>query len=204
MDIQLPAIRRSELLNLTVIDSKSQEEIGRVDQVWLDVKAHRVVGLTCTHELLWQSGQRERYVHWTQIEKIGTKFIVVKTQYQTQFYLSELIDSVACSELLTENNRKVGSIIGYQLDPKTGCVVSYLFVFQNSLSLPSGIYQISPTDVISIDYLKVVAFGSAIQNAQKYGSSVIEKITSAVEFFKEEYIPSTPSTALYGSSGTIN
>ncbi len=33
MDIQLTAIRRSELLNLPVIDIESKEEIGRVDQV---------------------------------------------------------------------------------------------------------------------------------------------------------------------------
>lgn len=200
MDTQLTAIRRSELINLAVIDSQSKEEIGRIDQVWLDVKTHKVVGLTCTRDLFWQSGRREFYFHWTQIEKIATSFTVVNTQRPINFDLSELIDSVACSELFTENKSKIGSIVGYQLDTRTGCVISYLFVFKNSLSLPSGIYQISPRDIISIDYLKVVAFENAIQNAQKYAPSPIEQITSAIEFFKEEYI--TP-TALFEPNGVM-
>ena len=191
MDIQLTAIGRSELLNLPVIDIESKEEIGHVDQVWLDVKAHKVIGLTCTRKLLWQSGQRQSYFHWTQVEKIGTKAVLVNTKRQVNFNLSELVDSIACNEIFTENYRKVGSAIGYQFDTKTGSVISYLFVFQNYLCLPSGIYQLSPSDVIGIDYTKIIAFETAIRSAQKYGSSVVEKITSAVEFFKEDYIPST-------------
>lgn len=100
---------------------------------------------------MWQSGQRESYFHWVQVEKIGTKAVLVTTKRQVNFNLSELVDSIACNELFTENDRKVGSTIGYQFDTKKGSVISYLFVFQNYLCLPFGIYQLSPTDVISIN-----------------------------------------------------
>ncbi len=45
-------IKRSDLINRLVLGYSTTEELGRVKQLWLDVKTHQVRGLTCASGLL--------------------------------------------------------------------------------------------------------------------------------------------------------
>ncbi|NEP03056.1 MAG: hypothetical protein F6K58_31290 [Symploca sp. SIO2E9] len=175
MNMQLAVVRRSELLHSSVLDCQTQERIGSVDELWLDVKTHQVVGLTCSLGLI---GQNQRSFTWAQVKKIGTDRIMVSTHEGAKLEFSGAIDSLVGNEVLTDTGEKIGGMVGYQFDPKTGNVINYLFVFNDRRSLNYGVYQLPPTAIVCLEHSGVIATEAAIQNAKQCAKPQVPTITT--------------------------
>ena len=178
-------IKCSNLINLLVLDYNTTEEVGRVKQLWLDLKAHQVRGLTCTSGLL---GRTKHSLTWEQIETIGIDSILVKMLEETEPEKPEgILDSVAGLEVWTDAGNKAGQLTDYFVDIETGVVVDYLFVSNGWKQLADGMYRLPSQAVLSVGKKRIIVSDSMVQNAQSYGESLSEKIHQASEFFKEDY-----------------
>lgn len=178
-------IKRSDLINRLVLGYSTTEELGRVKQLWLDVKTHQVRGLTCASGLL---GHAKHSFAWEQIKTIGTDSILVKILEETELEKPEgIIDSVAGLEVWTDTGNKTGKLTDYCVDVETGAVVDYLFVFKDRQSVSDGMYRLPPTAVISVGRKRIIVSDAIVQNPQQYGESPSEKIPHPSDLFKKDY-----------------
>lgn len=178
-------IKRSDLINLLVLDYKTTEEIGRVKQLWLDMNAHQVSGLTCASGVL---GRTKHSFAWEQIETIGTDSILVTIPEEEEPEQPEgIVDSVAGLEIWTDAGNKAGKLADYCVNVETGAVVDYLFISNGWQGITGSMYRLPPTAVISVGRKRIIVSDSMVQNAQKYGESLREKIHHASDLLKEDY-----------------
>ena len=186
MNISLATdIKRSDLINRLVLDYNTTEEVGRVKQLWLDVKTHQVVGLTCTSGLL---GYTKTFLTWEQIKTIGTDSILVTIPEETELEKPEgIVDSVAGLEVWTDSGNKTGKLTDYCVEIETGAVVDYLFVSKDSQSLSDGMYRLPASAVISVGKKRIIVSDAMVQNPQQYGESPSEKIPQAPNLLQEDY-----------------
>ncbi|MGK7935486.1 MAG: PRC-barrel domain-containing protein [Xenococcaceae cyanobacterium] len=177
-------IKRSDLINLLVLDYKTTDEIGRVKQLWLELNAHQVSGLTCASGVL---GRTKHSVTWEQIETIGTDSILVTIPEEEPEQPEGIVDSVAGWEIWTDAGNKAGKLADYCVNVETGAVVDYLFVSNGWQGITGSMYRLPPTAVISVGRKRIIVSDSTVQNAQKYGASLREKIHQASDLLKEDY-----------------
>ncbi len=177
------AIKGSDLLNRLIFDYITIEALGRVKQLWLDVKAHQVVSLTCQSGRL---GRIQRSFTWSQIDTIGTYIILVKAQESADLEAPESLKSVVGHEVWTDAGNKAGRLADYCIDPQTGAVIDYLFVSKGRCGVADGIYRLSPSAIISVDRQRLIATDAMVQNAEQYTEGLSQKIQNAAEFLKED------------------
>ena len=61
MNTEPKIVRQSELLNRLVLERSTAEEVGRVEQVWLNPQSHKVEGFTCKSGFL---GSKKQVLTW--------------------------------------------------------------------------------------------------------------------------------------------
>ncbi|QUY45486.1 hypothetical protein [Acaryochloris marina] len=69
-------MRHSTLLHRQVVDSISRQSLGRVTDLWIDLRQHRVIGFSSHAEY---GGISLRSYFWKQIEAIEAQQIVVQS-----------------------------------------------------------------------------------------------------------------------------
>ncbi|MBE9128927.1 MULTISPECIES: PRC-barrel domain-containing protein [unclassified Coleofasciculus] len=184
MSVQPQILKQSELLNRLVLDRHTTEEVGRVAQLWLDPQAHRVVGFTCKSGLL---GGKKQSFTWRQIYTIGTDSILVSTlQDTTVSDQGEPLESRIGHEVWTDAGNKVGKLVDYIFEPKSGAVINYLYA-SNGWGVMDGIYLLAPAAISSVGSKRLIVLTAAVQNSQKYTEGVNERISQAAEFIREDY-----------------
>jgi uncharacterized protein YrrD len=178
-------VKHSELLNRLVIDRTSAEEVGRVEQLWLNPQSHQVVGLTCKSGFL---GKNKRSFTWAQIESVGADSIIVNLSAAVgDAEKPEQASSAIGREVWTDTGNKVGKIVDYLLVAKTGAVVSYLYSSSGWQGVLEGIYLLLPAAISSFGSKRVMVAEAAVQNPQQYAEGLSQKIGQAAEYFKEDY-----------------
>lgn len=187
------AIKSGNLLNRLVLDYKTTEKVGRVKQLWLDVKTHQVTGLTCASGLL---GRERHSFSWDKIETIGKDSILVNLEEQEEVEQPELIDRVIGLEVWTDGGDKAGKLIEYCIDAQTGAVVDYVFVSNGWRGVTHGTYRLPPSAVISVGSKRIIFAEAMVENAVQYEEGLGEKIRHAKEFIKEDYVHSKEDFAV--------
>jgi uncharacterized protein YrrD len=178
------AIDRSDLMNRLVIDSQTTEEVGRVEQLWLDIKTHKVVGITCKSGLI---GRQKRSFTWGQIQTIGKDSLLVNTPEGAQLEKLESWESPIGHELWTDAGNKAGSVVDVRFLPDTGDVVEYIFTASGWRRLKDGTYRLSKSAIVSIGSKRAIAVDAAVQAAQQHATGLSTAIDRAAEFIKEDY-----------------
>lgn len=184
MNTQPESVKHSEVLNRLVLDRRTAEEVGRVEQMWLNPQSHQVVGLTCKSGFL---GNKKRSFTWAQIEAIGNDSILVNVN-------SEEIEpekpsgavSLIGHELWTDAGNKAGKIVDYLFVPQTGAVVSYLFMSSGWRGVLDGIYIVPSTAIASVGSKRVIVPDAIVQNPQQYAEGWNQKVGQAAEFLMED------------------
>lgn len=187
------AIKSGDLLNRLVLDYKTTEKVGRVKQLWLDVKTHQVTGLTCASGML---GREQHSFSWDKIETIGKDSILVNLEEQEEVEQPELIDRVIGLGVWTDGGNKAGKLIEYCLDPQTGAVVDYLFVSNGWRGITHGTYRLPPSGVISIGSKRIIFAEAMVENPVQYEEGLGGKIRHAQESIKEDYVHSQEDFAV--------
>ncbi|MCL1467004.1 PRC-barrel domain-containing protein [Argonema galeatum A003/A1] len=186
MSMQQSVIRQSDLLNQLVLDRRTAEELGRVDYLWLNPKAHRVEGFTCKSGFL---GGKKRSFIWDRIESIGADGIMVNFNAEefADPEKSEQVFSLIGHEVWTKAGDKAGKVVDYLLVPQTGAVINYLFSSSGWRGVLDGIYLLALTDISSIGSKRLLVPDSVVQNPQYYAEGLNQKVSQAAEFIQEDY-----------------
>ncbi|MEO1126142.1 MAG: PRC-barrel domain-containing protein [Cyanobacteria bacterium J06635_15] len=176
------AIRQSQLLNRLVIDYDTTEEVGHVDQVLVDVKAHQVEALVCKVTGLFN---RDRSTFaWVQLHNIGRDSILVRGQGGAGSEKLAAAQPMMGLEVWTDAGNQVGRLVDYLIDPETGAVRAYLFASDRFRGITEGVLQLFPKDVISAGRKRIMVTETAADEAEHLTGGIA---TEATEFFKEDY-----------------
>ncbi|GAB4205011.1 MAG: PRC-barrel domain-containing protein [Coleofasciculaceae cyanobacterium] len=185
MNTQLESVKQSEVLNRLVLDRCTAEEIGRVEQLWLNPQSHQVVGLTCKSGFL---GNKKRSFTWTQIEAIGNDSILVNLDSSDiEPEKPEGVVSLIGHELWTDAGNKAGKIVDYLFVPKTSAVVNYLYMSSGWRGVLDGIYLLPSSAIASVGSKRVIVPDAIIQNPLQYAEGWNQKVGQAAEFLIEDF-----------------
>lgn len=175
-------IKQSELLGKLVINRLTAEEVGRVDQIWVDCKRQQVMGMTYRPGLI---SLKRPLFSWTQLETVGVDSIVITLPIgAVQEKPPDGAVTLIGHELWTDDGSKAGVIGDYYLDPETGSVVDYLVIRDEWQGMTSGIYRLGPADVLTIGQHRMLASRAAIDAAEQVVGAIAQRVS---EFFKRDY-----------------
>ncbi|MBD2084665.1 PRC-barrel domain-containing protein [Coleofasciculus sp. FACHB-542] len=185
MNAQPQIIRQSDLLNRLVLDRSTAEEVGRVEQLWLNSQSHQVVGFSCKSGFL---GSLKQVFRWEQITTIGTDSIIVNNtpeviEPETPIQKISLIGH----EVWTDAGNKAGKIIDYLFNPKTGAVVNYLFVSSGWRGVLNGVYLLPVEAISSTGSKRALVADAIVQTPQQYTQGLNQKMSQAAELLREDY-----------------
>lgn len=185
MAAQPTVIQQSELLNRLVLDRNSTDEVGHVDQVWMDPAVHRVLGLVCKAGLL-----RGRRLVFTldQIHTLGSDSIVITGQPTAAEpnHLQQL-ESLLGLEVWSEAGQKIGLVTDCLFDLKTGAIRHYLLVPDDWHRLTGNVYQVAPTQIVSYGKKRVMIYEVAAQKLEVYREGLEHKLFQSSETLWEDY-----------------
>lgn len=181
---QFETIRQSDLLGRLVLDRNAAEELGRVEQLWIHLPTHQVLGLTCKSGLL--SGQRQTLT-WHQISAIGADSILVDLHAGGPDYLlPEEQDRGLGREIWTDTGNRVGKLIDYVFNGETGKVIGYIFIASAWVGLLDGTYLFAPEAMASVGSKRLIAVDSLLRESQRYHEGIYQKVTQAGEFLQKD------------------
>jgi uncharacterized protein YrrD len=184
MSTQGSWVKQSDLPKRLILDSSTTDDLGHVDQLWLDPQAHTVLGLTSI------SGFWKRKKHafpWNCIQAIGADSILINRQgMDIEPQKPEQVAPIINHELWTDSGNKAGHIVDYLIDPDTGSVVGYLFRSNGWSGLMEGTYMLPPSAIVSVGHQRVIAQDAAIRNSEQYEKGLDEKIGAMQDFIKED------------------
>ena len=177
---QQEIVKQSEVINRLVLDRRTTEEVGRVEQLWLNPQSHQVVGLTCKSGFL---GSKKQSFTWAQIETIGADSILVNYDpEEVDLEKPESVLSLINHEVWTDAGNKVGKIVDYLFIPQTGVVVNYLFTSSGWRGVLDGIYLLPSTAIASSGRKRVIVPDAIIQEPQYYAEDLIKKLRKRQSF----------------------
>ena len=176
-------VRQSALLNQLVLDFDTTEIVGRVKKLWLDLKAHRVKGLTCARGVF---GREKRWFSWDKVITVGHDSILVNTEDRDRVEQPESTDDVIGLQVWTDAGNKAGKLVDYCIDPSTGAVVAYLFTSNGWRGIANGTYTLSPEAIITVGSKRIIVEETSIENAQQYAEGLNKKIQHAKEFIHDD------------------
>ncbi len=179
-------LKHSQLLKKLVLDLETVEEQGYISQLCLNPQSHHVVGFICKSGVF---GKQKKYFAWTQVETIGIDAILVnENQEQEISEESQKIVNIIDNEVWTDTGEKVGFIVEYLLNIKTGAVVNYLFKSNGWRSLLDNIYLLSPEAVSSAGNKRVIIVSTYLENLQNYTEGVCQKLGLVNNFLQEDLL----------------
>ncbi|MDJ0704919.1 MAG: PRC-barrel domain-containing protein [Leptolyngbyaceae cyanobacterium MO_188.B28] len=179
-----PLIKRSDLLGRLVIDQQTTEELGHINQLFVDTQSRQVAGISCKSGLL---GRTVHLFKWVDINSIGADSVLINWYADASLEPSDAMNTMVDHELWTDSGNKVGGINDYLLNPETGQVTDYLFVSSGWQGLKEGSYRLPSDAVISVGRKRVIVKDEAVQSAEQFSEGLQDKLTQAVEFIKEDY-----------------
>jgi uncharacterized protein YrrD len=185
MDEQQELVKHGEILGRLVLDRRTAEEVGRVEQLWLNPQSHHVMGLTCKSGFL---GTNKRSFTWAQIETIGNDSILVNCDSEgIDPEKPESVVSLIGHEVWTDAGNKAGKIVDYLFIPQTGAVINYLFVSNGWRGILDGVYLLVSEAIASVGSKRVIVPDAIVQVPQHYVEGLNQKVSQATEFLKEDY-----------------
>ncbi|MGJ3246495.1 MAG: PRC-barrel domain-containing protein [Elainellaceae cyanobacterium] len=177
-------VKQSELPERLVLDYKTTDELGRVDELWLDPHTHEVKGLT-SQSGFWK--KKTRAFTWERIKTIGKDSVLVDSEgIEPPVKKPEGVQPIIGHELWTDAGSKAGHIVDYLVDSETGKIVYYLFRSDGWSGLMDGVYALSPSAVSSIGSKRLIADDAAVRESEKYAEGLEQKLHAAQEFLKHD------------------
>lgn len=177
-------VKRSNLLNRRTIDRRTAEEVGRVDQLWLDPQSHRALGFTCKSGLL---GTKKRWFAWGQVDTVGENVFVSINPELPDLQQPEQAVSAIGLEVLTEAGNQAGSVVDYLFDVRTGSVQNYLFKSSGWRGVLDGIYLLPVAAISTFGTKRAIVSEAAVSDPQQYTEGLHHKVGQVAEFFQEDF-----------------
>lgn len=177
-------IRQSDLMGRLVLNQGTAEEMGRIDQLWLDPQAHQILGFSCKSGIL---GTKKHHFTWSQIETIGADSVMVSRLEGVETVRPESAVPNVGLEVWTDSGTRIGTMIDYHLHPETGDVIEYLFFLNGWRSITEGTYRLPRQAIISMNSKRMIIMEHAAQNAELFSRGLTQEITQLTDFLKADY-----------------
>lgn len=182
-------IRQSELAGRLVILRDSMDEVGHVEVVWMHPPVHRVFGFICASGFL---GRKKSAFNLPQLHAIGDDGLLVNSApVPTDGKKVRQIESLLGYELWTDSGEKVGHVVDYIFDTKTGAIKAYLFTSHPLGALTDGLYQIPPRQMLSYGDRRIRIRDQVLESPELYKPGLKQKIAtvgeSVLESAEEEW-----------------
>ncbi|MBO0347636.1 PRC-barrel domain-containing protein [Phormidium pseudopriestleyi FRX01] len=189
MAIEQQVIQSSQLLNRRVIDRGTAEEIGHIDELWLNANSHHVVGFSSKSGGVLGLGVKRHSFSWAQIYSIGADSVLVNINAEAEEpeKSPEINQGIIGHEVLTDSGNTAGELRDYIIATQTGAVVGYLYKSSGWRGAVEGTYLLSPDDISSIGSKRIIAIDTAIQDPQPYTDGMNQKLNKVGELLKDDY-----------------
>ncbi|HEY9836208.1 MAG TPA: PRC-barrel domain-containing protein, partial [Vampirovibrionales bacterium] len=189
MAIEQQVIQYSQLINRRIIDRSTAEEVGRIDELWLNAKSHHVVGFSSKSGGVLGLGVKRHSFTWEQIYSIGADSILVNINAEVEEpeKSPEISHPIMGHEVLTDSGNTAGELRDYIIATQTGAVVGYLYKSSGWRGAVEGTYLLSPDDISSIGSKRILVIDTAIQDPQPYTDGMNQKLHKVGELLKDDY-----------------
>jgi uncharacterized protein YrrD len=191
MAIEQQVIQYSQLINRRVIDRGTAEEVGRLDELWLNSKSHHVVGFSCKSGGVLGLGVKKHSFSWEQIYSIGADsnsiLVNINSEVEEPEKSPEISPPIIGHEVLTDGGNTAGELRDYIIATQTGAVVGYLYKSSGWRGAVEGTYLLSPEDIASIGSKRIIAIDTAVQEPQPYTDGMNQKLNKVGELLREDY-----------------
>ncbi len=179
-------IKQSEVINQTLFDAVTMEELGRIEVLWMYPQINRVLGFVSKSGFL---GTKKAAFKLPQLESIGTNGILVKGEGEpTVAAKVKQLESLIHSEVWSESGDRIGYIIDCLFNYRSGVIVRYLMVPSRLGSITEGVYFLSPKAIKSFGRQRVLIYADAAETLKPYRKGWKYKLADARDTFREEYV----------------
>jgi uncharacterized protein YrrD len=147
-------LKQSELIHQLVLDRRTLETVGRVEQLWMYPKQQRVLGLICQSHLM---KGRKCVFKLSQLESLGNNGILVQGQGEdTDAATVRELESLLGYELWSATGDRLGKILDYRFYLKNGYIRHYLWVPSRLNRLTGDLYELPADEVLSYGNQRVL------------------------------------------------
>ncbi len=178
-------VRQSDLRHQLVLDRTTMEELGRVEVMWMYPSAHRVLGFVCKAGAF---GAQKTAFKLAQISTLGLNGILTQNQPEaTDAVKVRQLESLLHCEVWSDTGSKIGKIVDYQFNLKTGNITHYLLASSGWAGIAGDLYQFPPTQVLSIGRKRILVTETAAQTFAVYQSGIKQTLSKAKSVLQEDY-----------------
>ncbi len=173
------AIRHSELLNRLVLERATAEEFGRVEVVWMDPEAHRVMGFISKSSLL----TKKRFAFkLSQLRSIGAEGIVINSlPVETDTEHVGVLETLIGHELWSDAGNRLGHITDCLFHLETGEITDYLFRSQGWHGYIDSVYKLPTKGIVQIGKKRVLVAQKAVCLIAAYQDGLEQKAAKVAE-----------------------
>ncbi len=177
-------VKQSEILNQTVLDRGSMQELGQVEVLWMYPKVHRVLGFICKSGWL---GKKKTAFNLDQLEAIGSNGVLVNSPpVDTDAEKVKQLESLVGCEVWTDAGDQVGKVVDYLFDLRTGEVEHYLYVSDGWGGIVGSVYLLPPNYILRFGNRRVMVPKESVESFAVYRGGVQEKFSKVKDLLKDE------------------
>ncbi|MBF2089595.1 MAG: PRC-barrel domain-containing protein [Synechococcales cyanobacterium K44_A2020_017] len=182
-------IHQSIVLHRPILHRDTTEELGRVEVVWMYPDAHRVLGFVSKQGLV--SSKRLAFT-LNQIHTLGPESIVVTASpTETEAQKVRQLETLLGLEVWSESGSKLGKIVDYAFDIKTGAIAYYLFTSDGWLGFAQGLYRLPPRYLLSSGRQRVLVAEAASRKLTVEREGIQERLTHIRDRLRKNYSDAT-------------
>ncbi|HTL89792.1 MAG TPA: PRC-barrel domain-containing protein [Leptolyngbya sp.] len=177
-------VKQSEVLNQTVLDRDSMQELGQVEVLWMYPKVHQVLGFICKSGWL---GKKKTAFNLDQLASIGSNSVLVNSKpVETDAEKVKQLESLVGSEVWTDAGDQVGKVVDYLFDLETGEIQHYLYVSDGWGGIVGSVYLLPPNYILRFGNQRVLVPKDSVQSFAVYRGGVQERFSKVKDLLKDE------------------
>ncbi|MGG6263418.1 PRC-barrel domain-containing protein [Leptolyngbya sp. AN03gr2] len=182
-------VKQSELLNQTVLDQGSMQEVGQVEVMWMYPKVHRVLGFICKSGWL---GKKKTAFNLEQLEAIGSNGVLVNSEpVETDAEKVKQLETLVGCEVWTDSGDQVGKIVDYLFDLQTGEIQHYLYVSDGWGGIVGSVYLLPPNYILRYGSRRAMVPKESVESFAVYRGGVQERFSKVKDLLSDEKVQVT-------------
>jgi uncharacterized protein YrrD len=172
-------LRHSELLHRLVLDRTSTDEFGRVDVVWMDPEADRVMGFVSKSSRF----TKKRFAFkLNQLMTIGVEGMVVNSApVETDTEHVGVLETLIGHELWSDAGDRLGHITDCLFLLETGEITHYLFRSQGWHGFIDSVYKLPARGIVQVGKQRVLVAEKAVPLIATYQEGLEQKVVQVAE-----------------------
>lgn len=179
-------VKQSDLVNQTVYDSDTMDELGRVEVLWMFPQVNRVLGFVCRSGLL---GRQKTAFKLSQLVAVGQNSILVDGDGEpTVADKVQKLESLVHREVWSDAGEPVGYITDCLFNYRSGVIVRYLMAKRRFNTFTDDIYFLPPKAIKSFGSQRVLVDQNVVPTLKPYRHGLKSKLALARETVQTEYI----------------